>query len=778
MIAHRPTRFLSLATLALALALPGAAAAGDPMLLVTPRSRGLFCDSGEGCSNGLCASDPTRTCGSAADCPGCLMVENEDVALCRLLDSGAGTTACDWSLFFDGSAAGLSAPILALDILPDGSLLLRAAADNSIPDIAGANRKDLVRFVPTDDRGRPRPGSIPYAEGEWRLFLDGDAVERNSDGRLMSGIDLLPESCRDVNRDGAVELQECDLVFSPFSTGTFGDFSFAIEDLIRCRPTLLSEGRTVEACDYSLFYDASAVNDADPYDGVAESAPGSWRSGGTVAFAVTDYDPAAARATLYFAAGNETTLPLHQPSRDLLRNQGTFGPTGVCSSDASMSCLGSGDCSDGGACLRTNNPQTDSATSVFFDGSIALGGEMLAAVAVVADGDGDGVPDPLDNCPLAANPGACAGSGAACSSDLDCATGERCRQADSDDDGVGDACDRCADRNDAECFCGDGITDRPSEQCDLGAPESGGHNGVDYSPCTADCRLIGRCTRSGDACTEAETCPAFADGEGCCGNGVVDAPAGVAPESIDEMCDDANAVGDDGCDNTCRVSIDSVPLPQECEGLIGPQIVPTFVRTLRFQKQRRQVAADREPDNYSKWSTRGEFSLVPGVDFDPDTQHAEIIFNQGEARCDGGGRDGELCSDAGDCPDGRCSGTLYRATLPPGAFAQAGMQRDRPRWSFKDRNGRIAGAPGWTKGRFSQRLATIRRPLNEVRFMLQGRGDRLDPQRTLHLDPEALGGPPTRVRQTIVVGNLCTTQSLVCEGNRAGTTLQCFSKVE
>ncbi len=775
--------FFSLRTLvsvalpvALSLPLP-AAGSESPMLLVSLRSRGVLCDDGEACSGGACASDPNHLCSSAQDCPRCLTVENEDVALCRPLSLGPGTTSCRWSLFFDGSAAGLDAPIRALDILDDGSLLMRAAADNSIPDIAGVNRKDLVRFLPTDERGQPLPGEIPYTKGEWQLFLDGDAVERNSEGRLMESIDLLPESCRDVNLDGMVEPQECDLLFTPFSAGELAGLDIAIEDVIRCRPTSLSEGRTVESCDYALFYDASEVNDADPSDGVSDAAMGSWRNGGSTAFAVDDFDPVALTATVYYSAGNEATLPAHQPSRDLLCNAGPVGPSGHCDDAFASRCLSASDCGAGIECIHDANPQSES-TTVLFDGSMALGGEMLAAVAVVGDFDGDGVPDPLDNCRTVANPGACDGSGSACATNLDCAEGEHCRQRDSDDDGVGDACDRCHGRDDAECFCGDSIVDAPSEQCDLGAPELDGYNGLDTSPCSAECRIVGRCTRSQDACVLGEDCPEYGAGEGCCGNGTVDR-AESAEGTGDEMCDDANAVPDDGCDNQCRIADEpAVPLPEECEGLIGPKIVPTFVRTLRFQKQRRQVPADREPNNYSKWSSRGEFSLVPGIEFDPDTQSAEIIFNQGDTRCDAGPRRGEACSGSVDCPDGRCTGTLYRAVLPPGTFAQAGLKHDRPRWSFKDRNGTVAGAPGWTKGRFSQRLATIRRPLNQIRFMLQGRGDRLDPQWTLTLDPNALGGPPTRVRQTIVIGDLCTTQSLVCEGNRAGTTLQCFSKVE
>jgi len=772
-------RFALISVVSAMLAPPSVGAAvGGTMLLISPRSRAVLCDFDEACTAGTCASAPERSCGAVADCPRCIVVENQDIALCEPDSLGAGATACRWSLFFDGTRAGLNAPIRALEMLPDGSLLLRSAADNAIPDISGANRRDLVRFIPTDEAGRPGAVGLPYHRGEWLVFLDGRAVEANSGARLIEAIALLPNSCRDVNGDGVVSFQECDLLFTPTAAGTLAGLDLQIEDIVRCRPTSLSAGATIEACDYAMFYEASEVNDSDPHDEIAERAPGSWVTGGNNAFAVRGFDPATFAAEIFFSAGNDATLPAHQPSRDLLRHSGTVGPWGWCSDDAARRCLGASDCGPGAVCNHVANPSTVLETQLWFDGSQAIGGEMIDAIAIVPDTDGDGVPDPRDNCPHLANPAVCSATDLPCRNDLDCGADAYCHQPDSDGDGVGDGCDRCAERDDAECFCGDQVTDFPSEQCDLGAPALGGHNGLEYSPCTADCRVIGRCTRSGETCTEASECPAFALGEGCCGNGQVDVPPDLGSDAVDEQCDDANAVGDDGCNNQCRIVVDSVPLPQECEGLIGPRIVPTFVRTLRFQKQRRQVPADAEPDNYSKWSTRGEFSLVPGILFRPDVQSAEIIFNQGESRCDAGERAGELCSGVDDCPAGRCSGTLYRATLPPGSFVQAGLRHDRPRWAFKDRNGTIAGAPAWTKGRFSQRLATIRRPLNEVRFMLQGRGDRLEPQLTLHLDPNALGGPPTRVRQTIVIGDLCTTQSLVCEGNRAGTTLQCFSRVE
>lgn len=749
------------------------ALADNSLLLVATRSRATLCDYDEACDDGLCRSDGATSCRNTVDCPKCVVLENEDLAMCRPVTLGEDNTACDWSLFLDGSAAGLDAPVRALDVLPDGSLLVRAAADNSVPDIAGVDRWDLVRFIPRDDRGRPTPLELPYTQGEWELFLDGGSVVQNSEGRLMEAISLLPSSCRDVNADGAVTFQECDLLFAPVAAGTLAGIDLDLEDIVRCRPTALSEGGTIEACAYALFYDASEVNDAIANDGVSEKAPGSWSTGGTDSFALTDFDPNTLSATLIFSAGNGPTLPSHQPSRDLLINIGSLGPQGQC--DSGAPCLTDDDCAFG-ACLVDQNPETSEETVVLFDGSDALAGEMLSAVAIMADADGDGVPDPMDNCLGLPNPGACNGSGAACGSSADCPLGDACRQGDADGDGVGDACDRCAGRDDSECFCGDFVVDVGVEQCDLGAPEADGFNGRDGSPCTEDCQIIGRCTRSGATCSTASECGEFLAGEGCCGNGTMD--FGADPNEADEACDDGNALDDDGCNNQCRIVENPIPLPSRCEGVVGPKVVPTFVRTLRFQKQRRQVAADQHPDYFSKWSSRGEFSLVPGIEFDPDSQNVELVFSQGQPVCQGGTAIGTLCADDGDCPESECDTTLWRGKLPPGAMKQAGKKQDRPRWSFKERHGKRPGALAWTDTRFAQRLATIRRPLNEVRFMLKGRGDRLDPQISLHVDPTAMGGPPTRIRQTLIIGDLCTTQTLTCEPNRPGTTLRCFSRVD
>src|SRR5207247_2500002 len=144
-----------------------------------------------------------------------------------------------------------------------------------------------------------------------------------------------------------------------------------------------------------------------------------------------------------------------------------------------------------GACNRTRAPV--GAYTYYFDGTAAgLAGQTIQSFAVVPDTDGDDVLDGIDNCPNVANPG----------------------QEDADGDGVGDACDQCNGRDDAVCFCGDGIVDMPSEKCDLGAA-----NGQPNSPCSATCSVIGHCTGSGAPCVDASTCPA---GQGCCGNDVLE----------------------------------------------------------------------------------------------------------------------------------------------------------------------------------------------------------------------------------------------------------------
>ena len=84
---------------------------------------------------------------------------------------------------------------------------------------------------------------------------------------------------------------------------------------------------------------------------------------------------------------------------------------------------------------------------------------------VVLDGDFDGIPDSLDNCPLTFNPGQADadgdGIGDACDNCVDTANTD---QADADGDGVGDACDNCVDTANADQANFDG--DTMGDACD------------------------------------------------------------------------------------------------------------------------------------------------------------------------------------------------------------------------------------------------------------------------------------------------------------------------
>lgn len=227
---------------------------------------------------------------------------NTDLLLCDPDSLGAGGTQCTWSLLLDGSAVGLTSSVSGLDVLPDRRLVLRIGSQASVPGVGAVSPKDLLLFTPAS------PLDLPYTAGSFRLYLDGNAVKDASDARTWDAVDVLA--------DGTCERATpptCDVLFSLPRGATLGGVSFRDEDILRCRPTAFGPAGQITACDYSLFFDASAINGG---------GPGSF-TGQLFAFDLV------APTTLLFRAGNQSTLPDHDQVRDLLRYVGSLGVTPV-----------------------------------------------------------------------------------------------------------------------------------------------------------------------------------------------------------------------------------------------------------------------------------------------------------------------------------------------------------------------------------------------------------------------------------------------------------------
>jgi cysteine-rich repeat protein len=135
-----------------------------------------------------------------------------------------------------------------------------------------------------------------------------------------------------------------------------------------------------------------------------------------------------------------------------------FLSQGVCSEDLGTVCATSAGCGAGEFCnAGTGTCRRQSGTcrvGVATDCAPSETCEESFVVVSAPDTDGDGIVDPLDNCPRDINPD----------------------QEDVDDDGLGNLCDFVV--------CGDGTTDAPDEECDDG-------NVLDGDGCTRFCRLGG-----------------------------------------------------------------------------------------------------------------------------------------------------------------------------------------------------------------------------------------------------------------------------------------------
>jgi cysteine-rich repeat protein len=651
----------------------------------------------------------------------CILVNDEDLFMCIPLSTALPITDCDWEPFFDGDAPAndLTAQMFAADILPNGNVVFRSGGDRTLPDLSQIKRRDVGLYVP-DDVLKPYQGNGPYTSGTYKLYLDGDLTQASSDAAPWDAVDVLDDGTCEKTITLAGQ-HTCATVGSLVGGNTLGGVNLRDEDLLRCIPTANASGGSITGCAYSLFLEASHLNNG-----------ANGFTGDIFAIDLLDFSQASFSGQLLFRGPGAGFPGVDSPVRDLVLYEGTFGngictggggelcastadcplgetcDTGTCSLSATP-CASDGDCSGvGNVCNRTRTPA--GTFSLFFDGDAAgLAGQAIQAVAVVPDGDGDDIVDGIDNCPDVSNPPEiCTDGVTPCTTNAECGAGT-CVQKDSDGDGVGDICDQCNGRDDAVCFCGDGIADFPSEKCDLGA-----ENGQPGSPCSATCGVLGTCTGSGDPCEDASDCPI---GEGCCGNAV--------PEG-DEACDDGNTIAGDACANDCTLNPQGIPV-LGCENVFGPHLTPAFVKKAKF--------IDTPPapgPGFDKWRTRGDFNLATGTSVDPDTETVRVLFNQGTSMT-----------------------PVYEATLGPGSFTQKGSLT-RPNWGFLDKEADVAGALGWRKAKFIQ-------VANKVKDILDGRST------SVPIDVTA----PIRVRQTIRIGDDCATGVLECEASPTGKVLKC-----
>ena len=266
---------------------PGTVAeAADPLVVVSISAGGTttVCDTN-------CV---TCTVGSGE----CLLVGEEDLLLCKPTSSGIPITACDWSQFLDGDAPNLqiNTQQRALHYAPTGSLAFVALNDTSVPGIGTLLKQDIAVLSP-DDIFRPFVDGLPYDDGAFKLYLNGDLTQQEEvTAKPWDALTLLSDgSCEDAVSAVTSTPHSCPIIGS-LTGGSGGPgldgVHFENEDLLRCIPDGFALNGTVESCCFSMFLEADRINGAG--NGITSDIE---------AIEMLSFDPATMSGQLVFKMG-------------------------------------------------------------------------------------------------------------------------------------------------------------------------------------------------------------------------------------------------------------------------------------------------------------------------------------------------------------------------------------------------------------------------------------------------------------------------------------------
>jgi hypothetical protein len=165
-------------------------------------------------------------------------------------------TAGTFSLYFNGIDVGLDASsdnIDALEILPDGRLLISTTGNPTVPGLSGLADEDILAFAPLTLGAN--------TSGAWTWYFDGSDVGMGSSSEDIDALDVDP--------NGLIYLS------------TTGDFSVTgisgfDEDVFTCAPVTLG---SVTVCNFfsTLYFDGSLWGlDTNDLDGFSILEPGTF----------------------------------------------------------------------------------------------------------------------------------------------------------------------------------------------------------------------------------------------------------------------------------------------------------------------------------------------------------------------------------------------------------------------------------------------------------------------------------------------------------------------